>query len=210
MAMPPGYFSVADVRKKLELSDSAGPEVERIINQAILNAQAAVEGYIQGPLMPTAMTKAFDLKDNPRELRFYLDHCPIVSVDAVKIDNVAVTTGFRVSERLAKVTFDSLPSGDELVIEYTAGVATGTPTPVLPDDIEGALLNITLALYSLGGSFASVSTGTGSLKSLTMFDAMSMSFDTGDSGGSSTSVAGMLSQWSFVLDRYKMQSPVMA
>jgi hypothetical protein len=93
-----------------------------------------------------------------------------------------------------------------LEVDYVSGW-----DPV-PQDLELVLLNLAIGTYNLGGSYAGSVSATGALKSMTMFDAMSMSFETGSSGvsGSGTaaaapgSPAALLEQWSYVLDKYSM------
>jgi hypothetical protein len=63
-------------------------------------------------------------------------------------------------------------------------------------------MNIALAIYENGGRVASQTT-SGALKSMTMFDAMSMSFDTGSTESASGPEA-LVSQWAFVLDKYRV------
>lgn len=89
---------------------------------------------------------------------------------------------------------NGLPGGDYLTFHYRAGF-----DPV-PEDLVPVATNIAASIYNNGGTVGS----TNALKSLTMFDAMSMSFDTGD--GSATSAQALLDGWAFVLGKYSVIS----
>ena len=201
------YFTVGEIRNHLELGDNPSADVDRIIDRSIANAQAIVEGYLGGPLEETEFTQTVDFRDycGPK---FFLNHHPINSVTSITVDGGTpydVST-YRVNLNTGVVRLDSW-SGNVMEIVYTAGF----PNP-LPPDLEAVLLNITLALYTLGGSWSSSVSGTGALKSLTMFDAMSMSFDVGgdSSVNSGTSAMDMVENWKFVLNKYKLTGPAMA
>ena len=95
--------------------------------------------------------------------------------------------------------------GCRVSVVYTAGFEE------IPQDLNMVCLNMAAGIYNMGGTFASAASGgTGELKSLTMFDAMSMSFDVGGTsqGEAAGSPAALIKAWQFVLDKYRCNSPV--
>lgn len=131
---------------------------------------------------------------------------PLISISEFTVNGVAVAPAdYTMSKRTASIFFDSLPgnagrAGNVVAATYKAGFAD------VPVDLNTVCLNIAATIYNNGGQLA-VQTSSNELKSLTMFDAMSMSFDTGSS--SVNTPEGLIKTWGFMLTKYRLATPVM-
>jgi hypothetical protein len=199
---------LVDIKAALGLPLTDDPEIDPKLLAAIRNSQLLVEGYLQGPIVPTQFVYDFVYTEMGHYgPKFFLPHHPLMSVDSVVVNGVLLTDGYRSSLHRGYVQLDNAFQDDEMVIGYTAGFNPAA----FPADLKMVLLNLAVATYNMGGDFTQVSSGgTGELKSLTMFDAMSMSFDVGGASSSSDSVNtpyGLVSQWAYVLDKYRFYDP---
>lgn len=210
-------LSVDEVREAMGLEAGTDPTLDPVILRSIELAQAMVEAFIGGPLEVT--DQVMDYYDPEYRHWLYLPHRPVTEVSIVMKDDDTMeeATEYRLSERDGALVFDKqlypthvgldmrIPWCRQLHVEYKSGWVT------LPKELRQALMNITVGIYNLGGDFSSSSGSTGALKGLTMFDAMSMTFDTDSegatTGGTPESVVG---QWAFVLKRYVMNDPTLA
>jgi hypothetical protein len=128
------------------------------------------------------------------------------ALSQVKVDDVVLPS--------TEYTFDALRGSFEftsqryLVSKLEIKYLPGFTAEETPADLAVAIGNIAIAIYENGGKIAAASS-SGALKSMTMFDAMSMSFDTGATSSGASGPEGMVSQWGFVLDKYKVDKYVM-
>ena len=182
------------------------------LNAALTTSNALIAAYIRADLSDVSdrtFTKTIEYGTQFLQLPVW----PAISVTSISADGTALAnTDYTLRKETAEVDFINVPSsgdrfGQRFTVVYKAGYAT------VPEDLKAACQNIAAAVYNNGGSFAgSMNGGRGELKSLTMFDAMSMSFETAAGAGadSAGTPAGMLAAWSFVLDKYRCSIPVMA
>lgn len=201
-------ITVAQVKAILGIS---GTDEDAKIQTSINIAQSMVESYIGGPIEVTNQT--LELFDQEYQNAIYMPHRPLTEVTTVTKDDVELVAGtdYRADLKNGRLIFGNRCAPSNccvawaalLEVEYKSGWAT------CPADLFSAMMNITIAVYNLGGYVAISTAGSGALKSLTMFDAMSMSFDVG-SESSSMAAETIVKQWSFVLDEYQMRHPVMA
>ena len=182
--------------------------IDPILERSSILSQTLVESYVGYPLeqMPeNKKTYTQHYLRGVQEVR--LPHFP-AKVTSVKVDTVELAADmYRADSRLGTVSFPSQQvSIERLDVQYLPGF---TPETV-PADLQMALANIALTVYENGGKLPTQSGTTGALKSLTMFDAMSMSFDTdGAASGSAGTPEGLVKQWAFVLDKYTADKFVM-
>jgi hypothetical protein len=197
--------SVDAIQEMLGLPTPLSPETEELIERSAVQAQILVSAYVGFPVeqdMGQQRTVPYYQMYNTKLLR--LDEYP-ARVTSVKIDGVEVPADqYTADARLGMVNFKGFrPYIEMLEVKY----APGFTAEKVPKDLLAALENITIAVYENGGRVPTTSGTTNELKSMTMFDAMSMSFETGGANAAAAGTPeGMLSQWAFVLDRYKIDS----
>jgi hypothetical protein len=193
--------SIDKMKEILGLPSAADPAIDPVLERSSLTAQTLVESYI-------GVGIELDMSVLKTETKYQLSGVRTVSLRAfpatlssVKVDDaVPGTSEYTFNSALGALEFRQQRSYiDKLEIKYGTG---WDPESVPPDLIE-ATTNIALSIYENGGRVASQST-SGALKSMTMFDAMSMSFDTGSSESSASGPEALVAQWAFVLDKYKV------
>lgn len=179
-------------------ADDASKDV--LLDNSLVQANALITSYVGFDLSDTTTVREWvytnDRYEQPRNF-IHLPEFPVLDiVEILDADGVPVPpANYRLIPRLGRVDFlfGGMPSSDYLTLHYHAGFDP------LPADLLPVALNIASTIYNNGGQ---VVAPTNQLKSLTMFDAMSMSFNTGD-----VNVAGpdaLLRAWAFVLDRYSV------
>jgi hypothetical protein len=198
---------VDDVKSYLGLPLEANPTVDPVLERSVLLAETLVGSYVGFRLeqdMSAQLTLTKHYITATKVVR--LPHFP-VKVSSVKLDDTVLAADqYRIDERLGLFEFaEERTSVGKLEIKYSPGFSAET----FPPDIRAAVENIAIGIYENGGKIA-VASSSGALKSLTMFDAMSMSFDTGSTAASAGTPEGIVSQWAFVLDKYKVNSFVTA
>jgi hypothetical protein len=175
--------SIEDLKDSLGIAQSDVTH-DAVLNTSLRNANSIMASYI-----------GFDASDVDAEYPYTVyvaDNCcyinlpvwPVVAIVSITSDgNILATTDWLLEERLGTVHFpNGLPFGGAQRIGHRVSVVYKAGFADIPDDLNMVCLNIAAALYTLGGNFSSSTNGgTGELKTLTMFDAMSMSFDTGSS-----------------------------
>lgn len=186
----------------------SGTAEDPLLDQSIAMAESLLNAYIGYPMADTVTVHEYTYSPDPMPHWYYgssrrnfvhLPLWPIVElVEVVRGDGTTVPAlDYRVVKDKGRVDFFSgLPATtDYLVFHYRAGYDP------MPADITPVMLNMSAAIYNNGGALSS--TSSNALKSLTMFDAMSMSFDTsGESTGGGA--MGLLEPWAFVLDKYRV------
>lgn len=183
-----------------------------LIQQSIDMAYALVWGYVGYDMSDTATEQEYEYSADRYADRMYSSwsnrnfvHLPIWPVNEVTevLDSAGVPIApdqYRVVKKQGRVEFlNGLPGSDFLTFHYLVGF-----DPMAPD-VDMVVQNLATSIYNNGGT---LQTAANPLKSLTMFDAMSMSFDT--STGGTGAAAEMLGSWSFILDKYKInKGPVL-
>ncbi len=187
-------------------------ENNALLDLSVASANALIAGYIGYDVSDTEKVReyVYTCENDPwfgRGWRggSYFVHMPLYPVLAVVDisgdDNVPIDpTVYRLIKDKGRIDFvNGAPTGRYLTFHYNAGF-----DPV-PDDLTPVALNLAATVYNNGGQ---ITPQINQLKTLTMFDAMSMSFNTGD-----VSVAGpdaLVSAWAFVLDKYVvLKGPVL-
>jgi hypothetical protein len=197
------------MKEALGLPTAANPTIDPVLERSSLIAQTLVESYI-------GLGIELDLTDGLKtEVRRQLTGVRVVraraypaTLSSAKLDDATLPADqYTFDSALGVLEFKQQRAYvDKLELKY----GTGWDDESVPKDIIEATLNIALAIYENGGRIAAASTVSGALKSMTMFDAMSMSFETGSSSDNSiTGPESLVSQWAFVLDKYKVDGYVM-
>lgn len=200
--------SIETLKEYLGLPDTEDPVVDPILERSSTLAQSLVESYVGFGLEiegAATKTQTFHQLTGARVVR--LEHYPVV-IRSVEIDGVAVPADqYSADLALGTIKFTQQRQSILLLeIDYVSGFSAEN----VPADLTNAIANIALTLYENGGKF-NVQSSAGSLKSMTMFDAMSMSFETSASGDGPAmgSPEALVRQWAFVLDHYKVDKYVM-
>lgn len=194
------------LKEYLGLPLTADPDIDPVLERSSLTAQALAESYIGAPIEQ-------DPASPKQSLHYQLSGVRVVrlrefptALTSVSADDVPLTSDqYSFDSRMGVLKFLSQRSIAKLEIVHVPGF---TPEN-MPKDIETAITNMALGIYENGGKINSTQSSAGALKSMTMFDAMSMSFDTGATSADAGSPEGLVSQWAFVLDKYKVDKYVM-
>lgn len=204
------YLTLAQLKTELGIT---GSQYDAMLKRSLSLADTIMNGYIGWSptdiLTQHVYTTAADACVRSLQLPLW----PVIEVVSVESNGVVLEgplqnpeAGFWVDNTHGRIEELSYIGGrggrlatNRVTVRYRAGY-----DPV-PRDLYDVALNIASAIYANGGEVpSSTSTGSGELKSLTMFDAMSMSFDVGsNTGDNEGGAAGMVGTWSFVLDKYK-------
>lgn len=189
------------LKSYLGLPDADDVVKDPILERSSMIAQALVEAYIGTNIELESALPVTDLFDVRYARVLRLSRYPAV-VSSVKIDNVVVPTDqYSVNGPIGVVEFLYQRWVDKVEVTYRSGFDANN----FPKDFELALSNIAIALYNNSGLLPGQAVQSGALKSLTMFDAMSMSFDT-DASATASAPQSLVTQWAFVLDKYKVNS----
>jgi hypothetical protein len=181
---------------------------DALLTSCLQQANTMIASYIGADLSDTAeRTHTGTIPCGATYL--HLPVWPVLEVNSALVNCTPVPpTDFFVDRRSGSLFFENEQGGTgrrgvPVEIAYTAGFASDA----IPADLNMVCLNIASAIYNVGGTLAGSTGGTGELKSLTMFDAMSMSFDTGSSTASTPET--YVTSWTFMLNKYKLDVPVM-
>lgn len=191
-------ITVDDLKSALGVTSN---EDNAKLNTSVMQANALIAGYIGFDV--SDITKVYSYSyDATRRYEHYtplrnfiqLPVYPVLDVVSL-VDAAGVpVTGYTLEKNTGTINFvGGLPYSDYVVAQYHAGY-----DPV-PSDLVPVALNLAAMVYNNGGMVV----GVGSqLKTLTMFDAMSMSFDNGDlaTGGPEA----MIKPWAFILNKYQI------
>lgn len=199
--------SIETLKEFLGLPTTADPVADPVLERSVLIAQTLVESYLGIPIeQDPGAPRTF--------LRYQLLGVKVIrlpefptALSSVEIDDVVSALGaeYTFDSRSGILEFRTQRDVSKLKIVHLPGY---TPEEV-PKDLEVVLVNISIGIYENGGKINSTQSSAGALKSMTMFDAMSMSFDTGTTSADAGSPEGIVSQWAFVLDKYKVDKYVM-
>jgi hypothetical protein len=196
----------------------SGTTDDALLTRSLTTANALIAGYIGFDLSDTARERTYTtIMDNSRG-HIRLPLYPVIEVESLTADGVAVAAdaGWFLLPDLGLVQdfpAERYGTSGRYGVRATAIYRAGFVDADMPDAIKQACIDIANAIYVNGGTVPSggAAGGTGELKSLTMFDAMSMSFDTGAATGSTVVGAeALLESWKFVLDQYRVNQPTMA
>lgn len=197
---------IETLKEYLGLPTTPDPAIDPVLERSILIAQTLTESYIGFPIeqdFSLQQTATYFQMQGVRLVR--LREFPTAPV-SVKVDDVVVPVSeYTFDSRMGVLEFTAQRNVAKLEIVHVPGF---TPENV-PKDIETALVNMSIGIYENGGKINATQSSAGALKSMTMFDAMSMSFDTGATAADSGSPEGIVTQWAFVLDKYKVDRYVM-
>lgn len=199
--------SVDTLKTALGLPLTADPVADPLLENSSRTAQGLVEAYIGMPLEPgdDPMEYGGDDRLDLKYIRLPMWPCQLLDLT---IEGTVVTSDqYRFDKRLGAVTlYVARPRVKYFVARYFPGY--DGDILVCPQDILDAIQNIALGVYARGGTLQPAA-ASGALKSLTMFDAMSMSFDVGTTTADSSTPEGMVAQWAFALDKYSVTKYVM-
>lgn len=197
--------SVEKLKEYLGLPEGEDATLDPILERSSMMAQTLVESYIGFGIELDMGMLTTDVRKQLRAVRIVRFHQYPVKLSSLKIDGTVVPTDqYTMDDRLGVLEFMTQRTYIEsLEMKY----ATGFDPDNMPKDLETAIANIAIGIYENGGKITTQVAG-GALKSMTMFDAMSMSFDTGAASGVGTPEA-VVTQWAFVLDKYRVDKFVM-
>jgi hypothetical protein len=202
--------TLAELSAALGLTDNSQ---DALATSSLTQANGLIAGYIGADLSDATTDRHYTVTLREDASYLNLPVFPLISVSSITNNGVALalTTDYLLDLRLGSVDFvnglcSSGRTGNRVVVVYRAGFAA------VPADLNAVCLNIAAAIFNNGGSFATaMNGGRGELKSMTMFDAMSMSFETGvgESADSAGTPEGMIRMWMFVLKPYRCIQPVL-
>jgi len=178
-----------------------------VLTSSLSQAQALLDAYIGFDVSDTA--RVHEYVYTPEQVPFWsygssrrnfvhLPYWPVLELVDVRngADALISPMDYKLVPGPGRVDFfNGLPSTDYLTFRFRAGF-----DPV-PADLTAPALNIASAIFNNGGTISTASSNA--LKSLTMFDAMSMSFDTGGEAVAGGAM-GLLEPWAFVLNKYRV------
>lgn len=201
-------ITVDMMKEALGMATTPDPVNDPVMERSAAIAQALVEAYIgttieQNYDRPQWVRKFHEIGIQTVRLR----HWPATLISAT-LDGTAVPADqYDFHGALGALEFKQQRAYvGKLEIKYVEGYVDDE----IPKDIIDATLHLSLSVYENGGKLsAAASSSAGALKSLTMFDAMSMSFDTGATASTTTGPEALPAQWAFVLDKYRVNTYVM-
>ena len=210
------YLTLAEFKAALGIT---GNEQDAVLARSLSSATSLVNGYLRWDPTDTNdrhYTTTVECGKRGVKLPLY----PVLEVKSVTDNGRAVVggdgypDGWWVDKTHGFIedvilTPDNRGRYSRMTVVYTAGYS-----PV-PQELKDVVQNIAGGIFNNGGDIAPPTGGGGSgeLKSLTMFDAMSMSFDVGGSTSSDSTSSGpaaLVEAWNFVLDTYRRGSPALA
>lgn len=199
--------TIESMKQALGLPTTVDPTIDPIMTRSSVLAQNLVSAYVGFSVEASDEPESFS-GDNACDIRVIrLPKFP-AQLTSFKIEGTDVPADqYKFDGRVGVITFYVPRSRLKYyLIQYIPGF-DGEIFPV-PEDLLDAIRNIALGLYSRGGNLQQTG-ASGALKSLTMFDAMSMSFDVGGASVEASTPEGMVKQWAFVLDQYAVNKYVM-
>jgi hypothetical protein len=197
--------TVDRMKELLGLPDSEDPVADPVLERSSLSAQSLVDSYVGFSVeLNDAVPENADIRYELYGVRVIRLRSFPATLVSVKIDDVVVSADqYKFNSALGMLEFrEQRGSIRQLEILYRPGY---TPENA-PQEIVDVISNIAIAIYENGGR-VQMQAGSGQLKSMTMFDAMSMSFDTGSV--QSGTPESLVSQWGFVLNRHRVDKFVM-
>lgn len=207
----PYVITIDELKAALGLPPDPDPVLDAKLENAIAMSQAMVEAYLCGNIMPTEHT--WTQTPFARCSTIFLPTFPVISFEELLVNTVVQDPSqYTVDMKKGLVHYGTgcVCCRPYACCEYPPSSAEATYIsgydPV-PADMHLALLNLAIGTYNLGGNFSGSVSSVGALKSMTMFDAMSMSFETSGAAGASGSDS-LVSQWGWILDKYSMCSIV--
>lgn len=201
--------SVETLKEYLGLPEAEDAVIDPILERSSMTAQSLAESYV-----------GFGMEYDPGapalvELRFQMYGVKVVRLprypavlSTAKIDGVELNPSeYTFNENLGLLEFFQRRTFvNMLEVKYR----TGFDPEKVPSDIQTAIVNMAIGVYENGGKITTQASGAGgALKSMTMFDAMSMSFDTAAGASGAGTPEGIVMQWAFVLDKYRVDKFVM-
>lgn len=170
-----------------------------LIERSGKTALALIESYVGYPLRRETFTQTDNSSRSASVV--LLGRMPVDIIYRVQVDGVTLARDRYVLDgALGVLKFDCCLSFRTMVISGDAGYSS---VPDMPAELSEALASISVGIYNRNGSLAMPAASDTALKSLTMFDAMSMSFDQAGSI-EALSPEKLVSQWAFVLNKYRL------
>jgi hypothetical protein len=193
--------TLAQLKAALGIAE-ADTSKDALVTTSLTMANALIMGYLGADLSDVVLDRVVAKKvECARHIS--LPVWPAISITSVTLDGTPMAAAdYELEGVIGVLNFVNGTVTGRASVTYKAGYAT------IPADLNMVCLNIGASIYNNGGNIAGTVSGSGELKSLTMFDAMSMSFETGS--GSGDAPAALLREWSFLLNPYRCTAPVMA
>lgn len=198
-------ITLEQLKTALGISDATN---DALLELSIQQAESLINAYIGYNISDTTTVHEYTYSPDPvpywhygssRRNFVHLPYWPVLELVDVRRgdDSIISPLDYRLVAGPGRVDFfNGLPATtDYLVFHFRAGYDP------LPADLTPVMLNISGAIYTNGGTISSA--GSNTLKSLTMFDAMSMSFDTSGEAVAGGAL-GLLEPWGFVLNKYRV------
>jgi len=207
--------TLAELKTALGITDNTQ---DALLTRSLTTANALIAGYIGFDLSDTAKERSYTtIMDNCRG-HIRLPLYPVIEVESLTANGTAVAldAGWYLLPEIGIVEnfpADNYGNSGRYGVRATAIYRAGFVDADMPAEIKQACIDIANAIFVNGGTIpgGGAAGGTGELKSLTMFDAMSMSFDTGAATGSTVVGAeALLESWKFALDQYRVNQPTLA
>lgn len=170
-----------------------------LVERSGKTALALIQSYLRYPIE----RHEFTLHENHLRTAgaILVNRMPLISVDRVVVDGVSwPRSEYTVDEATAVIKLRCCMRFTSFTVDGEAGYATVND---MPPDMAEALASITVGIYNRSGNLAMPAAADTALKSLTMFDAMSMSFDQAGSI-EALSPQKLIEQWAFVLNQYRL------
>lgn len=194
------FVTTAIVAPYLGLEVDAVTDAQALlIERAGKTALALVESHIGYPLVKSDFVQSENYIRTASVV--LVNRAPLLSVDRIVMDGKALAKwAYTIDEDTSLVKFACCQQFRTLIIEGEAGYASFAD---LKPDLAEALVSICIGVYNRNGTLAMPAAADTALKSLTMFDAMSMSFDQAGSI-EALSPQKLVEQWAFVLNKYRL------
>lgn len=122
--------TLANVKARLGITTS---DDDIFLTTQITLISDVIESYCGRKFLENEYVQTFYSKETPSTHMLELYHFPLISIESVEIDEVAVSdSDYRIHKPTARLISKVGPliGGDETIVTYTAGYAT-CPTPIL-------------------------------------------------------------------------------
>ena len=211
--------TVDELKAKLGIpAEPPDPALDARLQSIIDETQALVEGYLGVPVEPTPLYMERGCGID-YAASVVLPVYPVISLDKVMIGNEEQALEDFWLDRADGMFYPADGCGcrrwgccfcvpGPLQVDYTAGF-----DPV-PADLHLALLNLSASYYQANAANVGHVLGGGDkVKHVTLFGAMSISFDATSAPSSASSTSGLevpsfLQGWTWILDKYQVRTVV--
>lgn len=192
-------ITLADMKDYL---GETGTTYDDFLTEQLEIISDAIEKYCGRSFITKSYTQTIyrDQFENRDDKTIYLASYPLVAITSIELDGVAVT-GYRVEYGPGKIfKIDGfINTGDELVIEYTAG------TTEVPRPIRQAIYSIVEEKYNKKKSGVSINFGS-DVQSISIPGTVSISYDYSLQGNERKNAFGtILGNYVNILDMYRTE-----